>query len=96
MSSETVMFDLIVVNITDRFVEAVKELMEAKCEMMAQADTQYADCWTWGRCVIHDLDSTTPMSFTYGGDEDMPDDGLGRFGVSVADAYKPPPEEAMH
>lgn len=74
---------------TPRFVAALIELMEAHCAMMAQAEPQYAHCWTWGRCRVGDVSTHVGTTFEYGGDADMPGDGLGAFAVvSLIDGSK--------
>ena len=61
--------------------------MAAECEMMAAQDNgEYADCWTWGRCIIGNLSDDANLLFHYGGPADQPDDGLGNFGVTTDEA----------
>jgi len=66
-----------------RVIAALKELMAAECEMMADTDWAYSDCWEWGRCVVGDMSSASPLTFEYGSNEDPHDDGLGNFAVIV-------------
>lgn len=74
-------YDTTTVKVTPRFKRALKELMAAQCEMMAQAEPEYADCWTWGNCKIADLSSMRGLQFTFGGDDDKPKGA--RFTVSA-------------
>jgi hypothetical protein len=77
-------YDLEPIELTDRFVDALKELMEAECEMMQENEPDDKHCWTWGRCTINDLCHRRGLEFEFGGDEDLPVDGLGDFAVVVA------------
>lgn len=70
------------IELTDRYINALKELMAAECEMMQQGDSGFAGCWTWGRATVGDL-AFQHLEFEFGSDEDLPGDGLGRFGVIV-------------
>ena len=58
---------------TDRFIEAVQELMRAEMEMMRLNEPEYADCWTWGVCTVNDLAMGKGFEFEFGGDEHKPD-----------------------
>jgi hypothetical protein len=58
---------------TDRFIEAVQELMRAEMEMMRLHEPEMADCWTWGVCILGDIATRKGLNFEYGGDEDKPD-----------------------
>lgn len=71
------------VELTERFVNALIELMQAECEMMAKFDS--AEFWTWGRCTVIDLAISGGTEFSFGGDDDLPSDGLGKFAVVVTD-----------
>ena len=73
------------VEVSARFLAAVVELMEAECEMMGTAKGFEMTDWTWGRCRLGDLSTNKSLEFTFGGDEDLPDDGLGRFAVLPGD-----------
>lgn len=70
------------ITLTPRFTKALEELMAAQCEMMAEAEPEYAHCWTWGRCEVADLCSTRGLRFTFGGDDDTKPAGP-RFAVTV-------------
>jgi hypothetical protein len=87
--SVKIRFDDIKLEATPRFVAALIELMQAHCAMMAQAEPEYAHCWTWGRCRVEDVSSNGGTTFEYGGEEDAPSDGLGAFAVvSLFDGSK--------
>lgn len=77
-------YDLEPIELTNRFVDALKELMAAECDMMQHNEPEFADAWTWGRCTINDLCRRDGLEFEFGGDEDLPDDGLGKFAVVAA------------
>ena len=78
-------FDGEPVPVTADMVAALVAWMRAECAMMREHEPRFADCWTWGRCTVGDLSSSTGgLRFEYGGDEDRPDDGLGDFAVVVS------------
>lgn len=76
-------FDTEAIELSPRFIQALLELMMAECEMMQAREPKLAHHWTWGRCTVNDLASLNGLEFEYGGDEDMPDDGLGRFAAQA-------------
>lgn len=76
-------FDDIPVKITQRYIDALIELMAAEIEMMKLADPDYADCWHWARCHVNNLAYEGALSFSFGGEEDDPEDDMGQFGVIV-------------
>ena len=61
------------IELSDRFLNALCELMRANLEMMRNYHEEFADCWTWGVCIISDL-AYRHIEYQYGGDEDRPDD----------------------
>jgi hypothetical protein len=70
------------VELEQRLVVALQEVMRATCEMMRAAEPENADCWEWGRCEVRDLASAKPFFFQYGCHRDEPrTDGLGDFAV---------------
>ena len=60
------------IKVTPRFKNALIELMKAQCEMMAENEPDFAECWTWGRVEIGDIATYQGLSFEFGGDEDKP------------------------
>lgn len=66
-------YDLEEIELSERFLNALQELMRAKIQMMKEHDEAYADCWTWGLCTISDL-ATRYLDFEYGGDDCKPDE----------------------
>ncbi len=66
--------------ITERFHAALCEVMEAECEMMG-SQGKYYNCWTWGRSTVLDLSTRGGIEFEFGGDDELPKDELGAFGV---------------
>ena len=74
-------YDTEMIEVTEDYIAALAGLMIAECEMMRAAQPEFADCWTWGRVEILDFAQALSLAFSYGGDEDIPDDGLGSFGV---------------
>ena len=66
-------YDTEEITITPRFKAALIELMKAECGMMAKNAPEYANCWTWGHCEIHDLAHTNGLQFQFGGDKEMPE-----------------------
>lgn len=75
-------YDTETIKLTPRFIKALEELMAAECEMMAKAEPENAECWTWGKCEVGDLCKQKGLDFTYGGDEDF--EGGKRFRVLSA------------
>ena len=76
----SVLYDAEVIQLTPRFIGALLELMRAQCQMM-DALPGHEGCWWWGRCHIEDLASQKGLRFVFGGREDLPADGRGRFAV---------------
>lgn len=66
---------------TERYQAALIELLRAEVEMMCQHDPDWAETWTWGRVRVVDLANSRGLEFEFGGDEDMPNDGLGQFAI---------------
>lgn len=60
-------YDTEELELTPRYVEALKELMRAEMEMMRLHEPDTADCWTWGICEVGDLASARGLSFEFGG-----------------------------
>ncbi|KKM19827.1 hypothetical protein LCGC14_1651700 [marine sediment metagenome] len=78
--SDQVKFDDTWTTITERFKNALIEVMRAECEMM---EKYHPDCWSWGRCEIIDLAHINGIHFNFGANEDLPDDNLGQFAVII-------------
>lgn len=66
------LYDQQPIELTDRFVAALKELLLAELEMMRQNEPDQAHCWTWGICRINDLANMRGLDFEFGGEEDRP------------------------
>ncbi len=76
-------FDTEPIILTQRYLKAIVEIMRAEIDMMqGQTDFGNPDWWYWGRCYIHDLASRN-LEFIYGGAEDLPGDGYGKFAILV-------------
>lgn len=61
---------------------ALQEVLRKICQIMGSHNQDEADCWIWGRVTVGDLCSgESDFHFQYGGEEDLPDDGLGAFAV---------------
>ena len=75
------LYDREEIEITQRFINALKEVMAAECEMMAANEPDSADCWTWGVCEINDLSHSSGLSFEFGGEEDKPEYATEKFTV---------------
>lgn len=75
------------IELSQAYVDALREVLVAEVEMMQmqEADSELADCWHWGRAYIGDLAKGHSVGFYYGHEQDMPDDGLGRFAVIITD-----------
>jgi hypothetical protein len=58
------------IKLTDRYIKAVKELLQAELEMMANYDKDYSDCWVKGFAVINDLACVSGIEFIFSGDGD--------------------------
>lgn len=84
-----VKYDTTTITMTRRFRDALQELMAAQCEMMAKAQPDYANCWTWGECRVEDLARTNGLSFTFGGDDDFGRNHKQRFSVVADDGHNP-------
>ena len=67
-------YDDITVTVSRAFIAALRDLMQAKMNMMRRAEPRNAECWTWGKCTIRDLASARGLEFEFGGDDDMPPD----------------------
>lgn len=67
--------------VTDRYKAALIELLAAKVEMMVQSGDP--ESWYYGRVTVGNLANSRNLEFEYGGKADMPDDGLGQFGVII-------------
>ena len=78
-------YDTFEIKLSERYVNALKEVLAAEVEMMREARPEDANSWHWGRATVGDLTDAKSVEFQYGAEEDMPDDGLGRFAVVVAD-----------
>ena len=66
------LYDRDPIELTQRFVDALEEVMLAEMEMMRNREPELADCWTWGRCGVQDL-AMGQVDFEFGGDEDRPE-----------------------
>jgi len=71
------------IKLSKGYVDALKEVLAEEVKMMQKAWPENADLWYWGRATVLDLGRAGSVEFTYGSDDDMPDDGLGRFAVVV-------------
>jgi hypothetical protein len=78
-------YDIDDVELSQGYVDALTGVLSAEVEMMRAADPQYADDWYWGRAAVGNLADTRSIEFQYGAEENMPDDGHGRFAVIVAE-----------
>lgn len=76
-----VVFDEQEFELSESLESALIQVMNAMCNMMRKVEPDNAKCWTWGRCEVSDLCNTAPFNFTYGGDEDMPEDMKFQFKV---------------
>lgn len=74
------------IELSEGYINALKKVLVAKVEMMRASRPEDADSWYWGRATVLDLASAKSVEFVYGSEDDMPDDGLGRFAVVVAGA----------
>lgn len=85
MESETmtinVKYDESRITLSPRMVAALIELMKAECELMGRVDDDKS-LWHWGRCHVSDMSNRDGFSFEFGPHYDVPDDGLGRFGIA--------------
>lgn len=55
--------------LTERYKNALHELMAAELEMMRHHEPEMAGCWDWGVCTIGDLARKDALNFEYGGNE---------------------------
>ena len=76
-----VRFDDTTIQVTDEFVRSLKRVMVSVCKMMSAHEG--SECWKWGRCTITNLSRSSGIQFEYGGNDTLPDDGLGKFAVVV-------------
>ena len=58
------------IKLTDRYIKAMKELLQAELEMMSNFDEDYSDCWVKGFAVINDLACASGIEFLFSSDED--------------------------
>ena len=58
--------------LTDRYKNALHELMAAEIEMMRGYEPDSAECWTWGCCEVGDIADFKALGFFFGGEEDRP------------------------
>lgn len=61
-------------------------LMRAEVRMMTEGVTAdvhrfRSEDWTWGRAYVGDLSKANNIEFSFGGDNDFPNDGRGAFAV---------------
>ncbi len=61
-----VKFDDHEIELTDTFIESVKNLMANKILMMRIREPEFAECWVIGACKIKDLAESNGLSFQYG------------------------------
>ncbi len=83
-----VRYDDITIVLTERFKAALREVMASECDMMGSRG-RYSHCWTWGRATVLDLSTKGGIEFEFGGDDDLPDDGLGDFAIIAGELNKP-------
>ena len=83
-----VRYDDRTVVLTERFKAALREVMASESEMMGD-QCRYSDFWIWGRATVLDLSKKDGIEFEFGGDEDMPNDGLGAFAIIAGELNKP-------
>ena len=62
-------------------VEGLRSYLQAVADGMCRAEPDMADCWTWGRAYLGDASNSSHATFQWGGDVDIPDDGLGQWAV---------------
>lgn len=59
--------------LTERYKNALHELMLAELEMMREHEPEDAECWTWGFCKVGDIAKVNGLGFCFGGDDDKPE-----------------------
>lgn len=67
----TVLCDETPVQITEEYIDALKQVMRAEIAMM-RATSDHPECWLWGVCIVGDLGLANKLTFEYGGDEYKP------------------------
>ncbi len=69
--------------LTGRLQASICRVMKSECEVkgVLESDPKF---WTWGRATVLHSSTLGGMTFEYGGDDILPDDGLGAFAVIIS------------
>lgn len=58
--------------LTDAYMQSIKDLMKACILMMREAEPEMGEYWYYGVCTISDFMHASGHRFVFGGEEDMP------------------------
>ena len=58
--------------LTDGYIQSIKNLMVNCILMMREVQPEYAEAWYYGVCTISDFMDSNGHRFTYEGKEDIP------------------------
>jgi uncharacterized OB-fold protein len=85
VAGETVRYDDERVVLTQRYIDALVELMAAECEMMRAHEPDMAACWVAGMCEIGDLSTIGSVTTSFSSAEDKEHDEPEPFAVFVVE-----------
>lgn len=71
------------VELTKRYKDALIELLKAEMDMMQNVEGHSWQDWTWGEVEVGDLAGSICLGFTFGGDDDKPEDMTGTARIIV-------------